>query len=128
MDTYTIENSLQLSIRRDNLVAADTSLARTIVAALLADPEPKAAGHSFPPFRELWVSFTPEGAEINGLPSEVDSEGFSQRWVNGRALISPSERFLQDFQDSFQTVLQPLFETTGSVSKQDAVLIRILLF
>lgn len=126
MGTYPLQNTLQLPIARRDLAAADTDLARTIASAILESPRPKPDEHGIAPYRELWVSFTQEGAEAPELPPEVDSNSFTQSWISAFSLLSPSESFLQDFQDSFQTALRPLFEPTDYLPQQDTVLYRIV--
>lgn len=126
MSTHRTEHQLQLPISQEDLTAADTSLAVTIIRELLAKPKPSPDEWGISPFKELWVQFTPEGSDAPPIPSELDSDDFSQTWLNALSLIRPSERFLQDFQDSLQQTLRWLFESTEHFPQQDAITIRIV--
>lgn len=126
---HRVQNTLQLAVTPENFSqgsASGLTLARTIIAELLASPKPEPDEFGISPFRELWIQFTPEGTTAPEIPSELNSDDFHQTWLNAMGLIRPSERFLQDFQQSFQPTLRWLFESTAMFPQQDAILIRIV--
>lgn len=129
MSTHRIQNKLQLSVTPES-IAADSStepeLARTIIRELLASPRPEPDEWGISPFKELWVAFAPEGTAELELPAEIDSDDFSQTWLNAFSLVRPSESFLQDFQQSLRETLRWLFESTEHFPQQDTIILRIV--
>ena len=129
MGTHRVQNTLQLTVAPELLAGAADSepeLARTIIRELMASPKPEPDEWGLSSFKELWIVFTPEGAEELQWPTELDSDDFSQTWLNAFSLVRPSEAFLQDFQQSLQQTLRWLFESTEHFPQQDTIILRIV--
>lgn len=129
MGIHRVQNTLQLTVAPELLTQpadSEPELARTVIRELLASPKPEPDEWGLSPFKELWIVFTPEGAEELQWPSELGSDDFSQTWLNAFSLVVPSEAFLQDFQQSLQQTLRWLFESTEHFPQQDTIILRIV--